>query len=366
NWNGQITPGLDSIGFDYSFIMAATGDRVPCVYIEQGRVANLDPSDPIEVSYSAPFEGEPLGSTNPELLRLHPSQGHNQAIVDSISRIGYMRGGEAALWKDELIADRITERALNFITENAEDPFFLYFATNDIHVPRVPHWRFKGKSGMGDRGDAILEFDHSVGQILDVLDSLGIADNTLIILSSDNGPVLDDGYRDGAVELLGSHQPSAGLRGGKYSVFEGGTRVPFITNWSGKIPSGKVSDAPISQVDLFASLSQLIGGSVHDGEAADSQNQLKALMGQSKKGREVIVQDGYSRSIVVDGWKYIKPSKSNMKIAWNTGIETACLDQPQLFNLKKDPYETQDLAASEPKRVAEMAKILQEIEESGK
>ena len=167
DWNGHITPGPTDIGFDYSYIMAATGDRVPCVWVENERVVGLDPSDPIEVSYRAPFEGEPLGKTHPELLtKLHPSvnHGHDQAIVNGISRIGYMKGGHRARWEDENIADSITDHAVQFIEENAGRPFFLYLGTNDIHVPRYPHPRFVGKSGMGPRGDAILQFDYTVGR----------------------------------------------------------------------------------------------------------------------------------------------------------------------------------------------------------
>jgi len=166
NWNGEITPGLKELGFDYSFIMAATADRVPCVYIENGKAVNLDPHDPIEVSYITNLEGEPTGKTHPELLRLHPSHGHDMAIVDGISRIGYMKGGKSARWHDEDIADRITSKALEFIQSNKQKPFFLYVGTNDIHVPRMPHDRFKGKSGMGLRGDAILSFDYCVGKIM--------------------------------------------------------------------------------------------------------------------------------------------------------------------------------------------------------
>ena len=147
------------VGFDESFIMAATGDRVPCVFVKDHRVVGLDPSDPIEVRYDRPFEGLPTGKTNPELLRMHPSHGHDMAIVDGISRIGYMKGGKAALWHDEDMADTFTREAVDFIKRSKAGPFFLYFATHDVHVPRVPHPRFVGKSGMGPRGDAIVEFD---------------------------------------------------------------------------------------------------------------------------------------------------------------------------------------------------------------
>ena len=113
-------------------------------------------------------------------------------------------------------------------------PFFLYFSTHDIHVPRVPAKRFAGKSGLGPRGDVILEFDWSVGRIMNTIDSLNLSDNTIIIVTSDNGPVVDDGYQDQAVERLNGHTPAGPLRGGKYSLFEGGTRVAFIVKLEGE------------------------------------------------------------------------------------------------------------------------------------
>ncbi|HOT65612.1 MAG TPA: sulfatase-like hydrolase/transferase, partial [Dysgonamonadaceae bacterium] len=108
DWNDKITPGPKEIGFDYSYIMAATADRVPCVFVENQRVVGLDPRDPIQVSYTKNFPGEPTGKNNPELLtKLRPSHGHDMSIVNGISRIGYMKGGKSALWKDENIADSI-------------------------------------------------------------------------------------------------------------------------------------------------------------------------------------------------------------------------------------------------------------------
>jgi len=193
---GHITPGPSDIGFDYSYILAATGDRVPCVYVENERIVNLDKNDPISVSYEKNFDDEPTGKLNPELLKLHPSHGHDMSIVNGISRIGFMKGGKSALWKDEEMADVITGKAIAFIKENKGKPFFLYFATQDAHVPRVPHPRFAGKSGMGPRGDAVIEFDWSVGEIMKTIQEMGIEKNTIIILSSDNGPVVDDGYKN--------------------------------------------------------------------------------------------------------------------------------------------------------------------------
>jgi len=230
DWNGDVKPGPLELGFTYSYIMAATGDRVPCVYVENHRVVNLDPTDPIRVDYNHKIGDWPTGQENPELLKMKHSHGHDMTIVNGVGRIGWMTGGKAALWKDEDMADVFTRQAVQFIENSHKNaqPFFLYFATHNIHVPRVPHPRFVGKSGLGPRGDAILEFDWQVGEVLKTLDRLGLTNNTLVLLSSDNGPVVDDGYQDEAVEKLNGHKPAGALRGGKYSAFEAGTRVPLL------------------------------------------------------------------------------------------------------------------------------------------
>lgn len=361
DWNGHITPGPSDIGFDYSYIMAATGDRVPCVWVENERVVGLDPTDPIAVSYTTPFEGEPLGKTHPELLtklRPSPNHGHDQAIVNGISRIGYMKGGTNALWKDENIADSITAKAIKFIEDNADKPFFLYLGTNDIHVPRYPHQRFMGKSGMGMRGDAILQFDYTVGAVLDALERKGIADNTLVILTSDNGPVVDDGYADQSVELLGNHRPWGSLRGGKYSNFEAGTRVPLIVSWPTKIKPG-TSDALISHIDLMASLAKLLDANITEGAAPDSRNALPTLLGTDKKGRSYIIEKAGSISIYDGRWKYIAPS-NGYAYSQLTNIELGNNSQPQLYDLDNDLGEQNNVSKDYPEIVERLTAILTE------
>src|SRR5215831_19342715 len=192
DWNAEISPGPREVGFDYSFVMPATGDRVPCVYVENGRVVGLDPTDPIRIDYEKPIGDEPTGKKNPELLKMRPSHGHDMAIVNGVSRIGYMTGGTSALWVDEDMADTCAKKATAFIAQIKMRPFFLYFATHDIHVPRLPNKRFDGKTPIGPRGDAIAELDWTVGQVLGALDRNGLVRNTLVIFSSDNGPVVDD------------------------------------------------------------------------------------------------------------------------------------------------------------------------------
>jgi len=192
DWNAEISPGPREVGFDYSFVMPATGDRVPCVYVENGRVVGLDPTDPIRIDYEKPIGDEPTGKKNPELLKMRPSHGHDMAIVNGVSRIGYMTGGTSALWVDEDMADTCAKKATAFIAQIKMRPFFLYFATHDIHVPRLPNKRFDGKTPMGPRGDAIAELDWTVGQVLGALDRNGLVRNTLVIFSRDNGPVVDE------------------------------------------------------------------------------------------------------------------------------------------------------------------------------
>ena len=352
DWNGTISPALSDIGFDYSCIMAATADRVPCVWIENAKVSNYDPTAPIYVSYKKNFPGEPSGKDNPELLtKLRPSFGHDQAIVNGISRIGFMKGGGKALWKDENIADTIAAKAVNFIKSHKENPFFLYVGTNDVHVPRYPHPRFQGKSGMGLRGDAILQFDWTVGEIIKALKEQGIYENTLIVLTSDNGPIVDDGYADKAVELLGSHRPWGEYRGTKYSIYEAGTRIPFIATWEDHIQPGE-SKALFSQIDLYASMAKLVGAKIEEGAAPDSKNNLKALLGKDKKGRKYIIESSGALAVSTGEWKYI-PAAVNKKHPKRSR-------PAQLYNLHEDIGEKHNVAAENPKIVKKLDKILQQ------
>lgn len=359
DWNAEIKPCPLDIGYDYSYIMAATGDRVPCVYVENRRVVNLDPADPIKVSFKEPVGNEPLGRDHPELLKMKHSHGHDFTIINGIGRIGYMMGGKSARWTDENMADTFTGKAVEFLKKNQQNPFFLMFSTHDIHVPRVPHPRFVGLSGMGARGDAILEFDWSVGQILKTLDELGLSKNTIVILSSDNGPVVDDGYQDQAVALLNGHRPSGPLRGGKYSAFDAGTRVPFVVRWPEKVKKG-ISTAKVSQVDLLGSFAAVLNQNYDKVSAPDTQNQWETLIGKNKKGREYIVEHAGTLSVIKDNWKYIEPSKGASYSKY-TDTETGNDPLPQLYNLKTDLGERTNLAEKNPEKVAELKALLEEV-----
>ncbi|MDN3690704.1 sulfatase family protein [Cyclobacterium jeungdonense] len=350
NWNDQVSPGPNEVGFDYSYIMAATQDRVPTVYLENGLVQGLEPDDPIEISYSENFEGEPTGKDNPELLTMNWHHGHNNSIVNGIPRIGFMKGGEKARWVDEDMADHFLEKAKEYVKEEREAPFFLYYAFQQPHVPRTPHPRFAGKSGMGPRGDVILEADWCIGQFMETLEAEGLLENTLVIFSSDNGPVLNDGYYDDAVEKLGDHTPWGPFRGGKYSLFEAGTRLPFVTYWKGTIEPGQ-SDAMISQIDILNSLAALTGSSER---SADGQNFIDTFLGQADQGRESLVLEATSRTAFRQGdWVLIPPYKGPA-VNTQVNIELGNDSDFQLYDLSKDKGQQQNLADQHPEKVKAM------------
>ena len=358
DWNKPISPALPDIGFDYSYIMAATADRVPCVFLENSTVANYDPSAPIYVNYNQNFEGEPTGRNNPELLyNLKSSHGHDYSIVNGIGRIGYMKGGGKALWKDENIADSITAHAVDFIREHSGNPFFIYFATNDVHVPRFPHPRFRGKSQMGLRGDAIAQFDWSVGEIVRVLEEQGLLDNTLIILTSDNGPVLDDGYVDQAEELVGEHSPTGGLRGGKYSAYEGGTRVPFIVHWPAMIKESAVKDELVSQIDfldVMAGVAGVVGG---EALSPDGQpGQLATWLGREEaqpRPYAIGMAQNHTLTLCTAGWKFVEPKGGPTMIQWGPKIETGYSTNPQIFKHTNGEFDENRNMASQNAAVVE-------------
>jgi arylsulfatase A-like enzyme len=357
DWNGHIAPGPNEVGFDYAYIMAATQDRVPTVYIENGYVVGLDPEDPIMVDYKENFEGEPTGLDNPELLTMKWHHGHNSSIVNGIPRIGYMKGGESAKWSDIDMADHFLAKAKEYVQAQGDAPFFLYYALQQPHVPRTPHPRFEGTTGMGPRGDVIAEADWVIGEFMQTLEDEGLLENTLVFFSSDNGPVLNDGYYDDAVEKLGEHTPWGPLRGGKYSLFEAGTRVPFIVYWKGKIEPA-VSDALVSHLDIYASLAALVGS---DQNGPDSQNMLDVFMGKSDQGREELVIEATSRTAYRKGnWVMIPPYKGPA-VNTQVNIELGNSDEYQLYNLATDIGQQENLAATDPGKLQEMIAGFEQI-----
>ena len=359
NWNERISPGPLEVGFDYSYIIPATGDRVPCVLLENQEVVNLNPKDPITVSYTSPIGDEPKAYEHPELLRYPSDRYHSDAIVNGVGRIGYMSGGKAALWREENFAKIFTEKAKGFIGKSKGEPFFLYLAFHGIHGPRLPHDDFKGKTKMGPRGDAIVEIDWCVGEIVSYIKALGLAKNSLIVFTSDNGPVLNDGYEDQSVALLGNHKPSGPFRGGKYSAYEAGTRVPTIVYWPEIVELG-TSDALVSQIDLYSSFAELL--KVPRNEELDGENMLSTFLGKTKIGKECLIEESLIVSLRKNNWKYI-PATEITAEDWlpQKGIEGGFQSSPQLFDLNEDISESNNLAWKYPKMVIEFDQILKKI-----
>lgn len=359
NWNETIHPNANDIGFDYSYLIAATVDRVPTVYVENGNVVGLEKDDPLYVDYEKNFEGEPTALSHPEMLKLRWAHGHNQSVHNGIPRIGYQKGGKSALWVDEDMADHFTDLVKQYISDNKDRPFFLYFGLHQPHVPRTPNSRFAGTSGLGSRGDVILEADWSVGEVVNHLDKLGILENTLIIFTSDNGPVLNDGYQDQAAELAAAsgHKPTGPLRGGKYSLFEGGTRVPFLVYWKGTIKP-KVSDALVCQLDLMASIASLLRHPLN--MELDSRNLLSAFLGKSDQGREELILEANGKMAYRSGdWILIPPysgPETNL-----TGNELGNLPEGGLFNIRKDLGQQQNLLSTDRAKYDQMMSRFLEI-----
>lgn len=356
NWNEKVTPGANQIGFDYSCLIAATNDRVPTVYVENGDVVGLDKNDPIEINYEKNFEGEPTALSNPEMLKMQWSHGHNNSIVNGIPRIGFMKGGKEARWVDEDMADYFVGKVKTFLTENKDKPFFLYYGLHQPHVPRAPHSRFVGASGMGARGDAIVEADWCVGELYATLDSLGLLENTIIIFSSDNGPVLNDGYKDDAVELLGQHKPTGGLRGGKYSLYDGGTRVPFFVYWKNHIQPLK-SDAVVCQLDFMASFAKMLNIPLET--PLDSREILDTFLGKDTVGRGDLVVEASGRlAYRKDNLIMIPPYKGSERNL--TGNELGNLPVYGLFDLNTDPWQQKNIASEKPELLQTMIKDFEE------
>lgn len=366
DWNGDVKPGPMEIGFDYSFLLPSTNDRVPCVYLDGHRVVNLDPKDPLFVGTSPARVNRPGSTRYPDARRepkamtyYRSTHGHNHSVINGIGRIGYMAGGKSALWNDETIADVFVEKAVNYISNQKKQPFFLYFASQDIHVPRAPHKRFQGKTELGYRGDAMVQFDWTTGEIMKALEANGLSENTIVIFSSDNGPVYDDGYADGTkvkksfAESDRGHDGSGIYRGGKYQIYEGGSRVPFIVRWPAKIKPG-TSNALVNQIDLIASFAELLGVDLPADEAMDSRNTLDALLGKDPSGLPFMIQEAAhaGRALRVGVWKYMVPEKKS----WAGKAQPA-----RLYNLENDPSEQHNIAEKHPEKTELMAKQLKQL-----
>lgn len=367
NWNAEVKPGPLELGFQYSFLLPSTNDRVPCVYLDGHKVVGLDESDPLFVSkkpQGVKVTEYPDGRKNPEAMTYYKStHGHNNSVINGIGRIGKMWGGKTALWNDEEMADVFLEKTRAYLKEEGRKskPFFLYFSSQDIHVPRAPHKRFQGKTELGYRGDAMVQLDYTVGEIMAALEENGLRENTLVIFSSDNGPVYDDGYDDGTEvkksekEVDQGHDGSGPYRGGKYQIYEGGTRVPFIVSWPARVQP-KVSDTTYSQVDLMGSFAELLEIDLEKNQAPDSRKHLPILLGESEEMTSVVKEAysygkkkgrGLKLALRFGDWKYIQTH-------YKGSIKTDDPSEEVLFNLASDIGEKVNLSEKEVEKRDEM------------
>jgi len=371
DWNGELKPGPLEIGFDHCHLLPTTNDRVPQVYVRDHRVLNLDPKDPLWVGNRKPSPDHPTGITHRDTLKMDWSHGHNQTIHNGIGRIGFYTGGHAARWRDEDLADEWVNRSVEWLEQNQDEPFFLFFSSHDLHVPRMPHERFQGKTKLGFRGDSIVQLDWCVGELVKTLDRLKLSENTLIVFCSDNGPVLDDGYKDGAIEKNGDHKPAGPYRGGKYSVLEGGTRTPFITCWPGQIKAGE-SDELVCTIDLAASTAALAGVDLPVDACLDSFDVSGALLGRDDaEGRDHLVQQdngkGGNFGLRAGKWKLQRhDSRRARNVKVDAQLANTNVARYRLFDLSSDPGETQDVSEQHPQVAERLIAQLNGLIEAGR
>ena len=361
NWNGELKPGPLEVGFDYYFGVPIVNSHPPFVYVENHKVVGLVPEDPF------------VFNKNAKTRVFQEKMGINQ--------IG---GADAAhaLYDDELVGTKLTEKATGWIKEQAKKPFFLYLATTNIHHPFTPHPRFKGTSECGRYGDYVHELDWIVGEVMKTLDEQGVADNTLVVFISDNGGMFNQG---GQAAWADGHTPNGQLLGFKFDAWEGGHRVPFIARWPNNIPPGSKSNQLICNVDLIATLAALTGEKLEAGQGRDSVNLLPALTGDPSapvRDQVVLAARQSTHLAVRQGrWMYIGarggggftsarrgehafggPSAITFTKRENSDIANGKIkkDAPpgQLYDLEKDLYQTTNLYRKYPEVVKDMQALL--------
>ena len=337
DYNQALRPGPLEVGFDAFFGIPATNDRIPTVLVRDHRVVGLDPADPIEISYAKdPAKREGLSPW---------AAGRN--------RIGWGKGGKAAWWKDTELADTFTAECVRFLEENQKRPFFLLYAPHNVHAPTIPHPRFKGRSGLGDRADMLLEFDAAVGELLGTLDRLGLAKDTLVIYSSDNGAYKNDEQ---------GHRPTGPFRGIKSQLWEGGHRVPFVVRWPARIQPG-VSKDLVSTIDIPATVCAAAGIQPPGSSLPDSFNLLPAMLGEkdAKRRERLVVMSGTGHlALLTPELKWI-PNLADANGWQGAGKPQAKGPKgPGLFDLTKDPGETRNLHKERPAEARKLAGWLEE------
>ena len=365
DWNGELNPGPLEVGFDYYYGVPVESSQPPFVYVENRRVAGLDPGDPLIWKMRAP---------NPNTQK-HPEK----KTGPQRKSLGFS-GGKAAhdLVVDEMVATHLSQQAVAWIEANRDGPFFLYYPTTSIQPPFTPHPRFKDTSDAGLYGDAVHELDWAVGEIMRTLEKHGLRDNTFIIFTSDNGAAINQGAQQ-AWDL--GHRPNGELQGFKYGVWEGGHRVPFIAAWPGHIPAGTRSNALISSIDLMRTFANILDYDLPPQAAPDSVDITHELIGSSR-GRDEFVLSPLRPSHLAlrsGDWVYIpaqgsgglgnglpafkKTGNRNSDIT-PVGIIRRDAPEAQLYNLRKDPGQQINIIHDHPDIAEKLAARLEELQQN--
>ncbi|QHI68752.1 sulfatase family protein [Tichowtungia aerotolerans] len=333
DWNADIPKGPCEIGFDTFFGMPVSHFYPPYVYIENRHVYNLDPADPLSLEW-------PKGGGMP-----------------------VQHGGTAASYKQEEAGRELAQRACDFIVENCHPqtanpkPFFLYYAAIEPHTPFSPHPDYHGKSDAGLYGDFVMQFDDGVGRIFHTLEKQGIAENTIVILTSDNGGIsVNNGhFKNNNIY----YNPNVPLRGDKGDALEGGLRIPFLICWPGTVKPGMVSDEVICQTDLLAAFADLLDTPVPEGAAEDSRNILDALKGGKAPDEPIVLQSRAGFHALRQGeWIYLDVEHEGDYTSTGKGGTPG-----QLYKLSDDLHQDDNLYARHPERVRSMLRQLNQIRE---
>ena len=369
NWNKPLSPGPNDLGFDYYYGVPVVNSHPPFIWVENNSVVGYEPEDPFVYNQKA------------ETKKFREKM--------DLSRIGGAKKAHL-LYDDEQVGTHLKNKAVEWIKKeaaNKEKPFFLYFPTTNIHHPFTPDPRFKGTSQAGMYGDFIHELDWMVGEVVNSLEEAGVADNTLIIFTSDNGGMINIGGQE-AVAL--GHRLNGDLQGFKFDAWEGGHRVPFIVKWPGKIKAGTTSDQLIMNNDLFATFAKITDQSIANDQARDSINVLSTFITENTKPvrTEMVITPSRAshRLLRIDDWVYISGQGGGgfnaqklgshgfggakaMEYAGNNNSDVVNgkfkhnAPKSQLYNLKEDPKQEVNLINKHPQKAEEMkarlAKILE-------
>ncbi|MCH2201753.1 MAG: arylsulfatase [Fuerstiella sp.] len=334
DFSGRIASGPNQVGFDDFFGIPASLDMQPHVYIQNDHVTSV----PMRIID---------GSTGKRFWRKGP-------VGDD--------------FRHTEVLDKLTDRAVEYINAQSTDkPFFLYFPLPAPHKPILPTKRFEHKSGLNEWGDFVMQVDWTIGQVMQAVDARGLAENTLLIVTSDNGATPGADFA-----ALGSkgHDPSGRFRGHKADIFEGGHRVAFIARWPSVIPSGTMCDDTICHTDLLATVAEIIGVNL-PGNAGEDSVSILPLMNQTAERpiREATVHHSINGAFSIrrGKWKLCFCPGSG---GWSSPRPSEAKEQEvpaiQLFDLSSDIAETNNVQADHPELVEELSNLLQRYINNGR